>query len=274
MPHAWWHSVIGGVAVPRFILCDADQFIENSSFDVDTTGWSSGSRVADPLTPFGDYVLQITAASEATCDYGSAIGGKTFVVTLFARGTLSSEDIEVYATAESHTGTLSGLPNGQYKQYSFVVTFAGGQADTDFHVKFDPTGTLYIDRVECYEVTDDITGMPLPNEERYDFPRELQATTIRADRRITEYVMGWRFVGRMNYKLLTATQEIWRAKISEADLLILYPHTDCSFCVTCRWGKRTYRRGYFFNRYMGHVGEIALVGVDLIDKKPQVLSGS
>jgi len=274
MPHAWESNVVGGVAEPRFVLCDGSaQLIANGDLEVNADGWTySGTRVADPLTPFGDYVYQIDG--DLTVTYTIPVAGsladRTFALSVFVRGTESSEIIHcgVNDPAEDHPYTMTEISNTEYKQYVYVFTWASYQTASSFKVQFYTAGTLQIDRVRCWEVTNDITTMPLASEDSYEFLELRQARTTKADQTITDYVLGYRFTAGLKYDFLTAQQEVYRTQISEADLVLFRPHTDTHFVATCRWDESRYRRRYFHNRYLGHVGAIELIGLDLLPGKP------
>jgi len=269
--HAWESLVVGGVESPRFLCCEGDQYILNGDFEVDTTGWSAGTKTADSLTPFGDYVLYIAAAAtpQVTCSVGTTLAKRSFVVTFWARGAGATETIEI----DSEDLTFTGIESGEYKQFAIKKTFPSYRMSTSFTVKFKPSADLYIDRVRVYEVLYDINPMRAPNEEKYTYARELQSKTIMLDGEIKEYVLGWRFMGLMTYGLLEAEDEINRSRISEAAVLVLWPHTDATFVVTCRFSADRYIRNYFMKRFLGHAGPLPLVGVDLLDKKTQEIVG-
>lgn len=275
MAHDWESNVVGGVGAPRFILCDnSAQLIPNGDLEVNADGWLvSGIRVADALTPFGDYAYQVSG--DYTVIYSSPVGGslanRTFVLSFFMRASEVTVNTSVYvpSPSEAHNYQVPGVSNTEYKQYVHVFTWAGSQTQNSFSVKFGAiAGDLHIDRIRCWEVTDDIDAMPLASEDSYDFLQLLQARTVRADQTITDYVLGWRFMAELKYALLTAQQEVWRTQISEADLVLFRPHIDANFVATCRWDEKRYRRRYFHGRYLGHVGAIELIGLDLLAHKP------
>jgi len=274
MSHPWEANVIGGVLPPRFVLCDSENHITNGEFEVNGDDWDGGgvSQYADPLTPFGDFVgrLDPTDTMYQTISPSlGALGGMSFALTLFARGSgVESFTISATSPAESHTVYLRDLDSSEYRPRAGVVTFSAGQTDTEFTVSCTATAALHVDRIRCHRVMRDITGLPLPSVDQYDFERQLQARTIRADLTITDYVLGWRFTAELKYDLLTAMQEIRRTQISEAGIIIFWPHTDANFVMSCLWDDTKYRRRYFHNRYLGHVGTIALIGADLLSAKP------
>ena len=297
MSHAWEQNVVGGVEAPLFYLCNGDQYVTNGEFEAGTTGWSNGAasavlaRVADPLTPFGDYALRLTAAGDGApneyaylpCETDEQLRNRTFIVTVWARSNKrgTNAKVEVYCGTpnETHSGTLNDLEADKYKQYTFVFSWYWGQSSTSFHLRFYPrngateSGYLYIDRLACYEVTNIINGLPHPNREEYRYEKEVQARSVLIDGRVKEYTLGWRFGIFLDYQFLSAQQEVMRAKISEADIIILYPHSDCSYCVTCRYSQNLYLRSYFRDRYLGHEGSLILEGTDVFDKKTQRIIG-
>lgn len=302
MSHAWEGNVVGGVDVPRFVLCDGDQFVTNGEFEADTTGWSDAPgagpgdsasllRVGDPLSPFGDYVLRLTAAGDGDpneysyteVETDASMAQKTFVVTFWARADQigATARCEAYSWVPQVTNIflIEDLERNKYKQYAFVFTWYWGMHRTAFKLKFfarngsGESGYLYIDRVKCYEVTNDITTMPQPNYDEYRYMRQVQAKTVMADGRIKTYVLGWRFGASLDYQFLTAAEEILRAQISEADLMVFWPHVDCPFCVTARYSSDRYLRQYFQGRYLGHQGKIVLEGVDVFGKKTERIVG-
>lgn len=298
MAHVWESNVVGGVDPPRFLLCDGGQFITNGEFEASTRGWTNApgasadlARVADPITPFGDYALRLTAAGDGdpneysytNCAYGSPLKKRTFVATFYAR----ADELGATALVEAYCGTprevhsfkITELEGNKYKQYAFIFSWYWGQSSQTFRLKFYPrngsneSGYLYIDRLKVYEVTDNITALPLANSEEFRYTRQMQAKTVMIDGTIKTYVLGWRFGAFLAYDHLTAQQEILRARISEADLLIFWPHTDCPYCVTARYSLDKYLRQYFHNRFLGHVGNIVLEGVDVFDKKTERIVG-
>ena len=274
MAHDWESNVVGGVGAPRFVLCDGSaQLVTNGDLEVNADGWlNAGTRVADALTPFGDYAYQV--AGDFTTIHTPTVGtlaNRTFVVSFFMRSTEPSETMGVYISAppEYYNYQVTGLSNTEYKQYIHVFTWGSGQTYNEFKIKFGPTtGDFHIDRIRCWEVTHDIDAMPLASEDSYDFLQLLQARTVRADQTITDYVLGWRFMAELKHDLLTVQQEIWRTQISEADLVLFQPHIDAGFVATCLWDEKRYRRRYFHGRYLGHAGAIELIGLDLLAHKP------
>ena len=302
MAHVWDGNVVGGVEKPRFVLCEGDQFVSNGEFEADTTGWSNCpgagpgasanlQRVADPLTPFGDYALKLTAAGDGDpneCCYinvetNATMRKKTFVVTFWARADKIAAtarcEAYVWVPNVTHQFLIEDLEANKYKQYSFVFSWYWGMHPTAFTLKFYPrngsgeSGKLYIDRVKCYEVTQDVTAMPDPNFDEYRYMRQVQARTVMSDGRIKTYVLGWRFGASLDYDFLTAEQEILRAQISEADVIIFWPHVDCPFNVTTRYSSDRYLRRYFRGRYIGHAGKVVLEGIDVFDKKTERIVG-
>lgn len=270
----WQPTIEQGEEQPRFLLCDDTGLITNGDFETDTTGWSAGIRESDPATPFGDYVLKLAATSSTvTCDYGSAIGGKTFVVTFFARSTVAGSTVRVGA----EDFNVTELSSSVYAQRAIVKSFPSYRGTTTFDVRFTTAGDLFLDNVECYEVGQDISALAVATYEDTKFLREVRPSEIMAPGgaiRVGAIRIGWRFGSFLKWAEVTSAESDLIDAINGADIVIVQPHTDIQFWATCVPTDSSYMRQFFRHDWLGLRLGIMLAGTELLDEETVSTEGS
>ena len=137
-----------------------DGFVENGTFDTDTSGWLLYGDGATTFTHSSGRVL-ITAATGGDGIYQgiSTVIGKTYFVTAsYEVGTASEVLITSNASGSgSATGTTSG-------SLSYLFTASGTTTFIRFVTGSTSTGTAYFDNIKLFEVDENdnvIHSVPL-----------------------------------------------------------------------------------------------------------------
>ena len=277
--------MILGTDKTRIIVC-GPELVVDGSFEESASGWSETSGTAngstshfeDDDTYYGNYSLKIFD-NDATVrygafyevDYGQALAGLTFLVTWAARSDKAlTSRVSILCQDKYVSDTFS--PTTSQGRFSAALRIPETAAGTCFYLLFYPcdvvaeTGILYLDNVSCRKALYDFE-FDQPQEWRQNFRKVTRKRLRMADGRIVESVIGWQYETELSFDYLDDDDETARSRISEGELVVIYPHKDNSFFVPCIWDG-DYERDYFENLLVAFSGSIRLVAAELIKEKP------
>lgn len=282
------NMVVGGTGPCNFYLASTEKFIENWNFEANLTGWTGKpaagniARFEDSLTFWGEYSMKVDASSDVnayaitTVDTAKDLWGRAFILE-FAIRTDTNRDIKILVkdidNYQSFSQTFT-CEAGKFINYFFYFVFLplGSPVigPTEIEIRLYGTDTItglsYYDNVNLYEITEKII-LRVPETFESVFEKELEAKFELLTGRIQEYIRGWRFKGTLGYEYLTKEEEEKRTRISDSDLMIFQPHDDNEFMVVSRWDGN-FARTYFGDIYVGHTGNINLIGAHLLNRSP------
>jgi len=292
-------NVIAGIENPR-ILIVGPELVSNQSFEENTTGWAesdaggnlSMTRAQDITTPFGDYSLDLDktggsahANAYTIIDYGSAVSGKKFIWTLFAKYGGSANQM---FTMDFGTDTPGPGSSDQYTAMEYwkkfvlettmpvtaATTFALYVYPYSYDEGFSELGHIVIDNVSCREVLYDIQ-LPLPwvRQFRHGFIPLLQSGYKLDNAQNKKFYKGLVYYYSAFWNKLTATQEQNRNKIIMENQingrdLIIFPHKDSDRCYLVSCENDRLEWSWMNGVAIGHEGGIELMGNELFQLAP------
>lgn len=280
--------VIGGKEDPLFLICGPEG-IDNGEFEVDLDGWTSSptgiaTRSESTKTEFGEYVMRIedTGATYAAfaryeidlLDAGDTLAGHKFLLQFAVYGETAHE-MSIRAVSTTETVEMSDVDvTLEQQDVARFFSFSTSSNSTFEIYLFGATGSVategivFVDHVSLREVTFEIDEFVNPNILEWNYLKEIQSRFTTVTGKDIEYPLGWRADLSFNYDYMTALQEQRRTSLSEADYVAVFPHSDCDYCVSCRWVSDFSRR-YFGNIFAGYSGVLPFRGIELRIRKPQ-----
>jgi len=273
--------VFDGTGPPEFWIC-GDDVISNGSFEESLEGWDidtanlTAQKLESYNTNYGLYVLAVAGMSPESFGYVSCetsfdedLQGQQVVVS-FSLWSANGATVRVQVCSETETvvDEVVTAPS-QQKLYALSGTCFAESTNT-VTVKFGIAGDeiVEIDRVQLRKLEQVVT-MPLPQESiESTYEKEVMASYTMLDGSTKEYVLGWRFVGRIEYIRISAEQEQARAALAEAEYMFYFPHNDNDFVVPVVWDKE-YARRYPRNVQIGYEAIIPLRGIELLTHIPK-----
>ena len=279
--------VIGGVSVPRVYVCGSNLLTGSSvSFEDGVGSWTTfpagttqiQQYAAGNTTFYGEYVLSVQDNSaslaqggQISASYGSAVGGKTFVLTFFDFAmTAHTYTAQVEAGLASPALNADNYATATQARRCHVFTVGSTASQTTLTIKIYGTddadvanqGTVFIDEVELREVEFTWTGQYEFHKKKYAWERKIQAAYELIGGEEKEFVLGYRFFTSWGYDWNDTTDEQARARIASGSHLIVYPSIDKTYSVDCRWDG-DYARDFPEDVFVGHKGEMPLRGIRL-----------
>jgi hypothetical protein len=298
MTHPWVANVIAGVEEPR-ILIVGPELINNNSFEENLTNWNQVgngmTRVQNSTTPFGNYVMDLeddnAAAFEMvwqTIQYGSAIQGKSFISSVWAKrggsanqtfsmnNNVDLEPEEDY-TAREHWKKFileATMPVGSITYFNLEIY------PTDYSGGVSETGHILLDNISVREILFDIE-LPLPyrGDFKQGFIPALQSRYKLNNQVNKKFYKGLIYYYTAYWKKLTATQEQNRNKIIlynqiQGNDLIIFPHKDSDRCYLVTAENDKVEWLWMAGVALGHEGGIELVGNELYEMAPDDIVSS
>lgn len=284
---SWSNNVLGGITEPRIYSVD-DNFCTNPYFNVDTTDWTQSTPGI--LTrgawneAYGEYVGVLTAVAPKNVSFEHTLDltpeSRTFMASLRIRAglpatqsvTISVEDQDGNVFLEN-TISLSSADN--MKRYVFVAqcndVASGSPYSVTLKIQINISGSILFDHVYFTEVFDTIDiSLPKTQASERDlilFEKVVQGSNELWSGLVQEFGKKWRprYVG--NYDYLTAEEEESRQQVAEASKVFVLPHRDVAWGFFGIWSDDIERR-YSFGKYLGHRGQIPIMGIEFLRELP------
>jgi len=235
---SWLPSIPTSGTPPRFGILNTmlGQLVTNPNFHTDAADWTTGTRVLDLASPFYEYSLRVNAdtISETTCDVGTALAKRTFVISLYAKADNATESVWAISGGDKNEYEMTGLSDEHYTHYTFVKTWTSWRMATSFLLHFHPTGNLWIDQVRVYEITNDVADLPSPEIEEFHFVRSIWIEAITIGGVITQFSQGYQLLGFLNFGDLTSSESTLFGNVEDSTLFMFWPHADDDFAVLCQ----------------------------------------
>jgi len=296
--HPWSTNVIGGVGVPRVILCSGYNLILNNSFEDNLNGWVANDcnifREAETTTPQGNYCLKVSDTNALI--YGSAnclissinnplisgiCSGKKFILTFYAKEgdpDIQAHNVTCVLRDSSHlnfvTKTFAVTKLGWVK-ISIILECDYGNPATGIVVELGAvenlfeTGSVRYDFIELYEIDNDYY-LEIPQQFHQNYNKVMNYEVETWDGEIRDSIKGYRYNAELAYEFVTAGQLQTFIEISEATFCLFLPHSDSSFSARVSWdGDFDYK--YFKNKYLGHEMNMKLKGREIMTNKPKTI---
>lgn len=275
--------VIGGTDVPRILVCGNNLIVGTDSHFEDTKGtWTdfAGTSVvsryaAGNTTHYGEYVLAIqdndpaaALAGELVITYGSSVNGKTFSLTLFDFADQAGYDYSVLVYTASETIVLTTFTAGLTQERRCHVFTWAAATQSAFTLRVygcnkdnvADQGIVFIDEVECREVTHDWEPTEPDASKTYGWGKEEQSQYDLIDGTKKDFRLGWRFYTAWDYNYINPTNEASRSRAAAGIHLIVYPNKDKTYNVDCFWTGE-FTRKFLGEVFSGHTGGIIVKGV-------------
>lgn len=280
--------VLGGISGPVFSKLDQN-YITNRYFDEDTSGWSESfasilSRIAD-ADAYGEYMGRINYSSDDEYVYWSqslseSPYGRRFIGIVRLKASAQQDFVMEFANQDGSTFGATSFTATTEPQ-TFFISEINDQIDATcgYAVELRIYGSdgagnadLYFDHAFLSEVLQRI-DMPLPlttgGEQQYlVFEKKVDGMNELWDGNVQEFGKKWRpnFFGQWDY--LSRGNETKRQLISESDIIFCQPQGDIAWGFLGIW-KNDFERRYAFGRFMGHRGQIMIMGVEyIVGSKP------
>jgi len=284
-------NVIAGIENPR-ILIVGPELVTNQGFEENLNDWTAGNgatitRESDTATPFGDYVMGVEDDSilanmyvDHTINFGSAIQGKKFICTLFAK---RASDTNQVFKAKFENGSVESRTAFEYwKKHVYETTMPTPDASTTFFFQIYPEsgdpvtseGKIYVDHVSIREILYDIQ-LPLPwrNQFKHGFIPLLQSG-YKLDNAVNKkFYKGLVYYYSAFWNKLTVAEEQNRNKIImenqiNGNDLIIFPHKDSDRCYLVSCENNRLEWSWMSGVAIGHEGGIELMGNELFQMAP------
>ena len=292
----WLNNVIGGISTPRIYRLEDNNRITNGSIE-DALGseWFGDgyTRVLasdnSVVAPLGDYILRVEddavgsyEAGKQSVDYGAAVGGKSFLLTVKCRASGSDHSITIkLGSSTTANGAINNatsltvpLTTDYWRIVHLVVTFGGGVTDQYVQINLGgstdvvtTTGIAFFDDVRVYEILETY-NFEQPQRWEQPWTEEKVADFRLLGGKMRSVSEGWRYKLNMVYTYHSATSQQDVIEITESGLLYVVPHIDNLFGSLMQWNG-DYQNEYFFGRYLGHSTIVSLSAVELEKEKPR-----
>lgn len=286
--------VLGGIGDHRFLIIKGSNLItsiNDRSFEFGISNWSQNgvdviSRGLDDTTPFGKYVLRIVDDNAAAEEYAQFdindsdkdFDERAFVLYFWAKGdsVTTRGSIEVYTNSVIFydlpiVGKELGLT--EYWKPCYLIIQVPVSFETDqLQIRFKPSyiadpvtsvGTMYIDNVNLYELSWDFE-IRAATRMSQEWIKENAADYKLASGYLKEYIDGFRYKCELNFDGIGKQNEAYRSKVMTASLLFFIPHSDYNWGILVK-PDDDLKRDYLADKYIGHTGNIKLIGIELLN---------
>ncbi len=284
-------NVVGGVENPRFLLL-GPELSPNVGFEEDLTGvvGGAGTRVQDNAAPFGDYVLKIeddnpdsSESVQITVETGADVKQRKFIALWYARNDADEGDQMMHVTVPNFSNTpdlnKDETLDPAWRQFVHEIVVPADATGQNVVYVVSPTarvegvageGAIRLDNFRFREIFDEYELPLAPRGEASEGFREVfQAQNELLNGALRTYVTGYRYFYQAFYQRLTAAQETLRRRtLSRARDVLFFPHMDAQMSYFVRWDDEFESEWSDGMAELGHAGNVALIGTELIPALP------
>lgn len=280
MSHPWETYVLGGVAEPRFLILNPQNWCSNPYFmDGDNSGYGGGTfptlQTEQRKEAYAEYMGKIyySAMSPLYVQLKKTLStsplNRTFMFS-FRYMSMYPTRVSFVTDADDTDDIFEtlALPATSTPQrivfVSTIDTVPGAGANIAVHIYGSQAtqADMLFDQVALYEVTNDIE-MPQPQRSYLLFEEVLTGSHERWDGLMQKVNRRWRPHYYAEYEFMEAATETKRQQINDADLLFCIPHKDSSWGILGQW-EGDFSRRYPWDRFKGHTGAIPIRGSEFL----------
>lgn len=280
MSNPWADKVIGGIGVPKFLLCGenlcSNPYMDNGSQGYVQMGSNGVVDIRESENAYSQYIMQyhdnsISSVNDYikyTVNYGDLTGQTINGIMLMAslRIKTDTDAIIKITNGTADYAEITVLANTNFEKVYLNTDIISSTSNFIYlYIIPDnqPNGfNILFDNVHFHTVNNKIS-YDQPNESSMIFKENLTGKNELWSGKIQKfnkkYIPEW----SSDYKYISVQSEYYRQLIYQSSIIFMVPHDDIN------WGffgiaDQDFERKYSFNRFFGHSGFIKIMSQEFI----------